>query len=317
MHHLTFAVLSWDPGLRGVLTVVAAVVIFCGSAYLLLATNLGTRLGFLLALSALTGWLFLMGVVWSFYGIGKQGVRATWVVKEVNRGDLADVDNPIAKTVPEPDALPSAQDFLKRDPALAKQFPTGNGLKRPNLGDLIGVQPSVEDKLKLKDGWKLLATADPTTGEATATASTFLVDDGIFADPANFVVLEAFAKGGKKPRPDVECTWPWQSGCLERAWFKVKRVATWPLGNPPKWAVVQVRQVVPQETVAGQPPPLPVADDSQPVISVIMERDLGSKRLPSVILTLVSGLTFAICCNTLHRRDKRVAEARSAALAKT
>ena len=47
-------------------------------------------------------------------------------------------------------------------------------------------------------------------------------------------------------------------------------------------------------------------------MAVVMERDLGSKRLPSVGLTIFSLIGFAICCNSLHRRDKLVAEARAA-----
>ena len=37
----------WDPTILGVLVVLSAVGLFCGSVYLLLATNLGARLGFL------------------------------------------------------------------------------------------------------------------------------------------------------------------------------------------------------------------------------------------------------------------------------
>jgi hypothetical protein len=70
---------------------------------------------------------------------------------------------------------------------------------------------------------------------------------------------------------------------------------------------------VPQETEPGQAPPLPKADETKPVISVIMVRDLGAKRLPSVGVMLFSGIVFAVCCNSLHRRDKLVAEARAAA----
>ena len=55
MSHL-LASIAWDPGFRGVLTVVVAVLVLPGSIYLLLGTNLGTRLGFLIALTGLFGW---------------------------------------------------------------------------------------------------------------------------------------------------------------------------------------------------------------------------------------------------------------------
>src|SRR5690349_6101101 len=54
----------WDPTILGILTVVSGVVLFCGSVYLLLATNLGARLGFLVAATALSGLLTLIAVLW-------------------------------------------------------------------------------------------------------------------------------------------------------------------------------------------------------------------------------------------------------------
>ena len=53
---------AWDPGLRGVLTVAVAVIILCGSVALIVSTNTGNRLGFLIALTgfcaALAGLLY-------------------------------------------------------------------------------------------------------------------------------------------------------------------------------------------------------------------------------------------------------------------
>ena len=42
--------LTWAPGFKGVLTVAVAVIILCGSIALILSTNSGARLGFLIAL---------------------------------------------------------------------------------------------------------------------------------------------------------------------------------------------------------------------------------------------------------------------------
>lgn len=54
----------WDPTILGILTVLSGVVLFCGSAYLLLATNLGARQGFLVAFAGLTGLIMLLGLLW-------------------------------------------------------------------------------------------------------------------------------------------------------------------------------------------------------------------------------------------------------------
>ena len=47
----------WYPTILGVLVVVAAIVLFCGSIYVLLGTNLGARLGFLIAFTGLMGFM--------------------------------------------------------------------------------------------------------------------------------------------------------------------------------------------------------------------------------------------------------------------
>jgi hypothetical protein len=54
----------WNPTIIGVLTVICAVGLFCGSTYLLLGTNLGARLGFLVAAAGLTGFMVLLTTLW-------------------------------------------------------------------------------------------------------------------------------------------------------------------------------------------------------------------------------------------------------------
>jgi hypothetical protein len=54
----------WYPTILGVLVVVAGIVLFCGSIYVLLGTNLGARLGFLVAFTGLTGFMVLLTLLW-------------------------------------------------------------------------------------------------------------------------------------------------------------------------------------------------------------------------------------------------------------
>jgi hypothetical protein len=67
-----------------------------------------------------------------------------------------------------------------------------------------------------------------------------------------------------------------------------------------------VRPVVPQEAEPGRAPPTPVIDESQPPVYVVMLRDLGTQRVPAWLLTLGSGLMFALVLLLLHRREKLV-----------
>ncbi len=70
--------IGWEPELRGLLTVIIGTVALCGSVYLLLATNMGIRLGLLVALAGLFGWMASMGAIWWSYGIGLTGTSPSW-----------------------------------------------------------------------------------------------------------------------------------------------------------------------------------------------------------------------------------------------
>ena len=88
MLHNMLAV-NWYPEIRGITTVIISVVVLMGSVYLLNGTNLGSRLGFLVSIAALAGWMASMGVIWMIYGIGLKGREPTWKpVQVVRDGDL-------------------------------------------------------------------------------------------------------------------------------------------------------------------------------------------------------------------------------------
>jgi hypothetical protein len=86
---LSMLAINWNPEIRGLTTVLIAVVTLCGSVYLINGTNLGSRLGFLVSLAGLAGWMGLMGLIWLIYGIGLTGPAPTWQPLQVVRdGDL-------------------------------------------------------------------------------------------------------------------------------------------------------------------------------------------------------------------------------------
>ena len=69
---------NWHWELRGTLIVIIAVGVLCGSLYLILGTNLGARLGFLVAFAGLAGWMFILGAIWWSYGKGLLGDDTQW-----------------------------------------------------------------------------------------------------------------------------------------------------------------------------------------------------------------------------------------------
>src|SRR5687767_3622255 len=111
----TFAGIAWDPQIRGFLAVLVGVVVLMGSVYLLLATNLGIRLAFLLASAAFFGWLMLMGIVWWTYGtIGMLGEAPHWVVQEAVYPGLEDAALDEAHAL-DTSALPPPEEFAELD----------------------------------------------------------------------------------------------------------------------------------------------------------------------------------------------------------
>lgn len=75
----------WNPYVKGALIAVIAVVLFAGSAHLLLSTNVGSRLAFLVTAAAFTGFMTLLSFAWitAQFPQGPLGPPPRWRVEEV------------------------------------------------------------------------------------------------------------------------------------------------------------------------------------------------------------------------------------------
>jgi hypothetical protein len=282
--------IAWDPQIRGFLTLGVGVVVLLGSVYLLLLTNVGSRLGFLIAATAFWGWLFLMGAVWCIYGtVGMLGDLPAWHVKEVVYPSLQSADLSEARGVDVADSglPPDVATFNKLDPA--KQ---------------VALEAQVDEKL---NGWTVLPQSVPAFGEAKAAVDEYFaatpLDDGTLKlDSAeDYVAQYTFERGGKDRMPA-------DPSRFDRIAHKLDTLFTF--RHPPHYAILQVKPSLVQATVPGQAPPLPKADESKPTVSVIMERDLGQRRTPGLLLAVASGIMFAVLCSALHRRDLRAMQVR-------
>ena len=168
---MTLLAIGWEPELRGLLTVIIGVVILCGSVYGIMATNMGSRLAFLVVATALAGWMLLMGVVWMIYGIGLRGPDPTWqavpgagVLQEVSALGSAGVLNPNA-------VVPDGATAVESADAVRDTF--------------------------LGQGWMVLDKASPAFGQAQAAATELLVEEGAFA-AGQFEIIEVFDIGGER-----------------------------------------------------------------------------------------------------------------------
>jgi hypothetical protein len=87
-HADVLGALTWNPQVKGALYVLIAVVVLPGSGFLILSTNVGARLGLMLALAGLFGWIATLSAVWWVYGRGPVGKAPVWKAESVVTGDL-------------------------------------------------------------------------------------------------------------------------------------------------------------------------------------------------------------------------------------
>lgn len=286
--------IAWDPQIRGILTVVLGFTILCGSVYLIVATNTGARLGMLISLAGLFGFMVILTAFWwlSPPGIGPAGDVPSWVPVEVYVDGEAPPANAQAQRLPHPEDLADPQDILADNPELAGQLVTDN----PTLSDLAGVDPDLVPQRDDLGGWRLKSTSE--AGEAQAAADAYLAESGLFDDATQYVKLNTFEIGGKPTRTE-ECE---DDEALCRAWYRIRK--SFMLTHPPHYALVQLQPVLEQETLPGAAPPTPVADESQPVVSVVLVRDLGTRRVTPAIYFVISLALFIVFVLILHYRDK-------------
>jgi hypothetical protein len=159
------------PELRGILTIVIAVFTLMGSVYLIMLTNVGARLGFLIAFSALCGWMFLMGCVWWAYGIGLKGPEPTW-------------DPVTGRTV------------LQDTEALTRSGALSDPVQVPADATPVDAATAVKDQF-VAEGWKKLDPTAAAYGQTSSQAEVYLLDSGAF-DAGEFRVVNVFDYGGER-----------------------------------------------------------------------------------------------------------------------
>jgi hypothetical protein len=142
-----------------------------GGTDLILGTNLGARLGFLITMAALAGWMMSMAFIWAVYGIGLQGPTPTWEPAEpitiVRDGSLLNraeaIDTPI-----DIEGL-SATDAAKKVSAAL-----------------------------VEDGWTVLDDSDPRRGQAVASADEIIQVEAEEFSAGEYIPVAVYDKGGER-----------------------------------------------------------------------------------------------------------------------
>lgn len=163
--------LSWEPEIRGWIIVVISVTALMGSTYLLVGTNLGARLGFLVSVAAIAGWMMSMCIIWAIYGIGLKGPMPTWKpaspITIVRDGAKLDVANVVDSTI-----------------------------------DIKGLAPEAAAKkvsdTMVSNGWTILAESDPGRGQAVASADEIIQVEAKEFAAGEYQAVNVYDKGGER-----------------------------------------------------------------------------------------------------------------------
>ena len=187
---MTTLALAWDPQIRGAVIVLTAFLILVGGVYLLLMTNTGARLGFLLAAAGLAGWMFLMAIVWMVFGIGLRGRDPAWeAIDVVAARPVSTATADVMADFPDPQA--GWQRLDADDAILADASAAADAVLTPQESGQEGGHGG-------------------GTEEAAPAAPEF---DPPFSEPADYVQVAGYRKGGENYLPGgIE----WSRGFLHR-----------------------------------------------------------------------------------------------------
>jgi hypothetical protein len=240
----------WYPVILGILVVVAGIVLFCGSIYVLLGTNLGARLGFLVAFTSLAGFMCILTLLWCTTASPLNTLKGRipqWKVIEV-------VKSPDKAKTTDVHSINTKQNVAEATEA-------------------SNVKAAVDAALVTK-------VSTPTV-EYTPNDNRFAK----FQDVTKYEILQTWEIGGSSPK-----------------FWKGEFTHT------PEYAVVQFCEV--KDTSTSQPfglPPLPpecnTAQGAQTGY-VVLERDLGSLRVPAFVAFFVALILFILGLLALHWREK-------------
>lgn len=163
--------INFQPTIRGILVVLIMFMCLVGGSYLIMATNVGARLGFLITAAALAGWMMSMSIVWAIYGIGLTGPVPSW-----------QPNDPIT---------------IVRDAALLDRAEVLDSPIRIEGLDATSAAVVARDAL-VANGWIALDDEDPRRGQAVAASDDILqVQSGEY-EAGTYVAVNVFDKGGER-----------------------------------------------------------------------------------------------------------------------
>lgn len=262
----------WYPTVLGVLVVASAIFLFVGGTYLLLATNTGARLGFLITIAGLSGMMLLLSTLWwttnSPFNTLKGRVPRWVPVESIEGDDLARSDIPAIQDITSEDKVPLAeQTNIKAAVDSLVVIPTGTNGEEPEPPDEFQTFTETTDYL--------VESAYAVGGES------WLIKSAPFFKPGNISVT-------------LDSNFPW---------IHVT-------GHQPAYAAAVLCPVdkAAQEVPFGGPIPAPTCDAAEEPTTIVLEKDLGSVRFPPFMTMVASAILFVLSLLGLHWRERDLQE---------
>ena len=264
---------SWDPQVRGILIVLAAVAVLPGSVYLIMGTNVGSRMGFLIAVAGLSGFCAMLGLLWTLGAGGLVGRQPSWKAAELAIGPPGAALSEGTEGLPDRIGAPPSNGW--------RELPPGD----PVRGDATAAAD------------KMLAPDNSEAPEGQEKKPPKFAPP--YGSPTDYLQVAAFQHGGREAG-----VWfrirnhrfykqgPWYDPV---GWFRA----------PPNRVVITVMKAAPklnEDDLTEQPRP----DLSEPPQTLVMVRDRGSLRFPPFVFGLFWLVVFAVTCWSLHQRDKEI-----------
>jgi hypothetical protein len=296
------AILKWDPTIRGLLFPAIQFLFLAGSAYVIMATNVGNRLGFLLASAAFWGWMTLMAIIWLIYGIGPKGAAPSWHHKEelfntkyAQYSKIAMIPNKASTTTPK--GWKSLADGSPVRGEAQSAIDAHIGKDAAKWVSIGGFETGGEQRVKVWPKRKKINSEELAREKKELEANL------------------ALPKADRKKSSELFRATRYQ-------WFDPRDYAFRGLLHGKRYYVGQVQQALEEQKVvdgvkqfddAGKPVLArvvkngkSVADPNGKVVTHVLTRDLGSLRLRSFRVFVFSLILTIISVFALHFRDKKV-----------
>jgi hypothetical protein len=263
----------WYPTILGVLVVISAVALFCGTPYLLLATNMGSRLGFLVATACLAGLMVLLSLLWltnpSPVNTLKGRIPGWVAVQSIENGDIAKAE------------IEAVRDI-------------DNSGSEASEADVTNLKAAVDANL--------IVTKNEQTGEILSASGG---DFAVYQAATDYLVTRNQVTGGgglfSQVSVDFGGSWPWVHVSLHKPLYAV--VTTCEV-DP---------SLAPEEVPYGAKPPTPKCDGEDRQLLVLRKDLGSLRVPPFVSLiafSLLFGLT--LLCLHWRERDLQEQAARVA-----